>query len=258
LYHGPSQPLGWAAHRQLPVYSRPLERPGAHVLTEPLFDLAAEYEQLLDQGLSLSGENRRFFLRGRVADLRQQLGSDLDPRRILDFGCGTGDTSRHLAEEFSDAEVLGVDNARNALAWAATHHGGPRVRFEHLDAFDADAAFDLCYVNGVFHHVAPERRAGLVGRLSRALRTGGMLALFENNPWNPGARMVMRRIPFDRDAIPLSPPETRRLVEAAGLRVVRVRSLFYFPSALAFLRPLEPALAFPPLRTQYYVLGAKT
>jgi hypothetical protein len=70
--------------------------------------------------------------------------------------------------------------------------------------------------------------------------------------------MVMRRIPFDRDAIPLSPPETRRLVKAAGLSVVRVRSLFYFPSALAFLRPLEPALAFLPLRTQYYVLGAKT
>ena len=38
-----------------------------------------------------------------------------------------------------------------------------------------------------------------------ALLTGGVLALFENNPWNPGTRLVMKRIPFDRNAQTISP-----------------------------------------------------
>jgi hypothetical protein len=45
----------------------------------------------------------------------------------------------------------------------------------------------------------------------------GMLALFENNPWNPGARMVMARIPFDRDAVTLSPIEARRMLRIKRL-----------------------------------------
>ena len=64
-------------------------------MSEPLFDLAAEYDAMLNQGLSLTGEGKRFFLDGRVRDIQAQLGAP--PRRILDFGCGTGDTSAYLA-----------------------------------------------------------------------------------------------------------------------------------------------------------------
>jgi hypothetical protein len=93
--------------------------------------------------------------------------------------------------------------------------------------------------------------------LRDVLAPAGWLALFENNPWNPGARMVMRRIPFDRAAVPLSPPETRRLLETAGLRVHGTRSLFYFPRPLAALRPLERYLARVPLGAQYWVLASR-
>jgi hypothetical protein len=84
----------------------------------------------------------------------------------------------------------------------------------------------------------------------------GVLAVFENNPWNVGARMVMRRIPFDRDAVPLSPPALRALLGGAGLSVRSTRFLFYFPRPLAALRPLEPWLVRVPLGAQYWVLAA--
>ena len=41
--------------------------------------------------------------------------------------------------------------------------------------------------------------------IRRLLRPNGIFALWENNPWNPGTRLVMRRIPFDRDASLLTP-----------------------------------------------------
>jgi hypothetical protein len=38
-------------------------------VSEQLFDRAAEYEAMLNQGISLSGESRDFFISGRVTCL---------------------------------------------------------------------------------------------------------------------------------------------------------------------------------------------
>jgi SAM-dependent methyltransferase len=222
---------------------------------EPLFDLPSEYEALLEQGIRLSGEDRTFFVRGRIADLVTHLPQGFRPRSVLDFGCGVGDTSRTLASVFPEATVLGVDSSPQAVAWAQEHHGDARVGFAGIDAF-AGRTFDLCYLAGVLHHVRPAARVGVLEALRAALTPGGLVALFENNPWNPGTRMVMRRIPFDRDAVPVAPPEARRLLADAGLVPVSTRFLFYFPSALRVLRGLEPSLARLPLGAQYWLLAS--
>jgi SAM-dependent methyltransferase len=224
---------------------------------EPLFECASEYESLLAQGTRLSGEDRHFFIRGRVADLAAHLPSGFRPRRIVDFGCGLGDTSRRLADAFPDAQVLGIDTADAAIAWAREHHAGPRVSFGTVDDLASSGVFDLCYVNGVLHHVPPDRRPAMLGMVRDALRPAGLFALFDNNPWNPGARMVMHRIPFDRDAIPVSPRQARALLTASGFRCLETRSLFWFPRPLAILRALERPLARVPLGAQYWVLAAK-
>jgi hypothetical protein len=92
--------------------------------------------------------------------------------------------------------------------------------------------------------------------LREVLRPGAHLALFENNPWNPGTRMVMSRIPFDRDAIPLSFLETRNRIKGAGFKVCGTRFLFYTPNFLAPLRFIEPLFVNVPFGAQYYVLAS--
>jgi len=53
-----------------------------------------------------------------------------------------------------------------------------------------------------------------------ALKPGGLFAFWENNPWNPGTRIVMSRIPFDRDAEIISPPAAKRLLRRAGFSIL--------------------------------------
>jgi SAM-dependent methyltransferase len=225
-------------------------------VSEPLFDLAAEYDAMLNQGLSLTGEGKRFFLDGRVRDIQAQLGAP--PRRILDFGCGTGDTSAYLAEMFPSAEVVGVDTAERAVEHARQVHGTARVTFHPLHALPGLGVFDLCYVNGVFHHIPPEKRPEALVLIHNALRPGGRLSLFDNNPWNPGTHLVMRRIPFDRDARMLSAREAERLVSGSGLKLAAsTRFLFYFPRSLAPLRVLEPLLVHAQLGGQYHVQAVR-
>src|SRR4029434_4043103 len=83
----------------------------------------------------------------------------------------------------------------------------------------------LVYCNGVFHHIPPQAREAAVAYVARALRPGGLWAFWENNPWNPGTRYAMHRIPFDRDAIPLTPPEARRLLQAGRVRDLQTHCL---------------------------------
>lgn len=223
-------------------------------MPEQLFDRAAEYEAMLNQGIGLSGESQEYFIEGRIRDMRSQVPAGC--RRILDFGCGTGKASGHLGEVFPEADVVGADVSEDALAYARRSFGSDRVKFVKIADLPQLERFDLCYINGVLHHIVPTERQQVLVMLRGLLTPGGRLALFENNPWNPGTRMVMRRIPFDRDAVPLSFLETRRRVKAAGFEVRGTRFLFYMPKALATLRFVEPLFVNVPLGAQYCVLAS--
>jgi SAM-dependent methyltransferase len=213
---------------------------------------------MLQSGVGLSGEDRRFFILGRVRELIARLPAGWSPSRVLDFGCGIGTATDHLATVFPTSPVVGVDLAEKAISYARERYGSDRVKFEHLSVLRNLPRFDLCYVNGVFHHIASENRAEALALIRNSLAPGGYLALFENNPWNPGTRMVMNRIRFDRDAIPIAPPALKSLVIEAGFRPCQgLRFLFYFPRALAAFRFTEPLLVHVPLGAQYYCLAQR-
>ncbi len=225
----------------------------------PAFEDRSLYDSDLNRSLRISGENSFYFLQGRVLDLERQLGPHRKPRHILDYGCGTGDTTAFLSEIFPEAAVTGFDTAEGAIREARSQHGSARVHFEASAELPSEERFDLCYVNGVFHHIEPSERVAVVRRIRGSLRRGGQFALMENNPWNVGTRIIMSRIEFDRDAIPISPPEAGRLLRSGGFsQCGKARWLFFFPRQLAFLRFLEPSLARLPLGAQYYYLATKT
>jgi SAM-dependent methyltransferase len=223
-----------------------------------MFDSANEYDMMLQKGIRFSGENKQYFIRGRLQDMCHQLPWGFNPRRILDFGCGIGDTSLYLTEIFPTADIIGLDTSDQALAHARQTYGSARISFYNHADFSQIEPVDLCYANGVFHHIIPEERFGVIVQIHQVLRPGGYFALFENNPWNPGTRLVMKRIPFDRDAQPLSAPEAKRCLKEGGFaKLYSPRYLFYFPRSLAFLRFLESFLSRVPLGAQYYILAQK-
>jgi hypothetical protein len=83
------------------------------------------------------------------------------------------------------------------------------------------------------------------------------LVIFEHNPANPVTRWVVERCPFDHDAILLPPSETCDYARAAGLRVLRRDYIVFMPRPLAWLRPMEPWLAWLPAGAQYAMSARK-
>ncbi len=126
-----------------------------------------------------------------------------------------------------------------------------------MAGYEPVGEFDLAFCNGVFHHIPLGERAAVMRYIYNSLRPDGLFAFWENNPWNPGTRYVMSRIPFDREAIPLAPPQARELVRVCGFGVLRTDFLFILPRVLKWLRGLERRLARWALGAQYQVLRRK-
>jgi trans-aconitate methyltransferase len=219
-------------------------------------DYAESYDDACNQGLRLTGENRDYFARKRVEYVQRLFPDPSVVTSIIDFGCGLGDTAPHLWQCFPRASVLGLDSAEAVVARAQERYGGERAAFRCGDP-PPDAGASLVYCNGVLHHIPLPLRPQVLRKIHASLAPDGLFALWENNPWNPGTRLVMSRIPFDREAETLSVLTARALLRAAGFEIVRCSFRFYFPSPLKMLRPIEGLFERVPLGAQYCVFARR-
>jgi SAM-dependent methyltransferase len=222
-------------------------------------EFALDYDSALEEGLSVSGEDKTYFCHGRIAWLKNCLrGLNFRPKAVLDFGCGTGSSAPYFIDLIQAESVLGVDSSSKSIELANQNYGNQYVKFMQLSRLQPVEQIDLVFCNGVFHHIPVETRLSAIRLINRSLRHGGLFALWENNPWNPGTRYVMSRIPFDRDAVTLSVLEARRLLRFGGFEIMRIDFLFVFPRVLKWLRFLEPFVSRLPLGAQYQILCRKT
>ncbi len=161
-------------------------------------------------------------------------------QRILDVGCGFGDTAIQLARATGpEGEVLGVDCCQAFLdhAWhAAEQSWTPNVRFACRDVERGidEPAFDMVFARfGTMFFMNPV--AGLRA-MRRCLKPGGRLAHIvwrdrADNPWVFEARDIVRRfLPAPgEDALTCGPGPfsmadeavTRAKMEAAGYTDIR-------------------------------------
>ena len=216
--------------------------------------VATRYDEELNSGLKWTGEGPGYYVDGRVALVTERLQAiGHDARCVLDFGCGTGNAVERLSQALGVQSLVGLDPSTDSLRVAEQRYDDPRIRWTESGDCIAEQSIDYVYTSGVFHHIEPTERQPTLERIFRWMRPGATLSLFENNPWNPATRFVMSRIPFDRDAICLPPPETRRRLAKAGFQVEETSFLFFFPGPLRALRPAERLLRSLPLGAQYVV-----
>jgi len=226
---------------------------------ESKFDeFATSYDDALAHGLSATGEDRNYFARGRIQWLRRCLDRfEVRPESAIEFGCGTGSNLPFLIELIGLKSVIGIDISEKSLEVATRSCGSDKVRFHLPAGYQPAGQVDLVFCNGVFHHILPQHRTAALDYVKGCLKPGGLFALWENNPWNPGTRYIMNRVSFDRDAIFLGPVAGRNLLSAAGFEILSTTFLFVFPRILSWLRVLEPSVSRLPLGGQYQVLVRK-
>lgn len=131
--------------------------------------------------------------------------------RVVDLGCGPGNSTELLVERFPEAEVIGLDSSPEMLD--AAQKRLPQVTFveANVETWSPEAPVDLLYANATFQWVADHH--GALARLFEGLAPGGVLAVqvpdnldepshalmravSSQSPWAPKFRVPIAREPI--------------------------------------------------------------
>lgn len=101
---------------------------------------------------------------------------DIDPRSILDVGCGPGNSTEKLSENFPLAGIVGIDSSEDMLRKAKATY--PEFTFLKCDVpaeLDSLEQFDMIFSNACLHWIPNHRE--LLPTLMQKLNDGGVLAV---------------------------------------------------------------------------------
>lgn len=152
----------------------------------PPFELANRTHELPSgEGAIAAYEERGAMTRAELLRLLPE-GTDLEGKRILDFGCGAGRTLRHFLAEAERGEVWGVDIDERSIDWmrrelcpplnVATCGAAPPLDFD-------SGSFAFAWAISIFTHLA-EHSAEWLLELHRVLEPGGLLMATFMGEWN--------------------------------------------------------------------------
>ncbi len=112
------------------------------------------------------------------SDLVQRL-QHLKPHRIVDLGCGPGNSTVVCAKQWPDAAIIGIDNSPDMIAAATTAYPDRSWKVDDIGAWastppDPDAPVDLIFSSAALQWVP--NHAMLFPQLIGKLAPGGALA----------------------------------------------------------------------------------
>jgi trans-aconitate 2-methyltransferase len=158
----------------------------------------------------------------RFADERTRPALDLAaridleaPRRIVDLGCGPGNSTWVLRKRWPAAIITGVDTSVALLQAARRDHPGIDFALGDIAEWTPTEPFDVVFSNAALQWVGDHER--LLPQLLDAVAPGGCLAVQMPRNHDFATHRLMRRVAAEgpwrerlagaRDPSPVKPPE---------------------------------------------------
>jgi ubiquinone/menaquinone biosynthesis C-methylase UbiE len=223
-------------------------------------EFARDYDEVHAETLDISGADRDYFSKYKIEEMarHEDVSANL---KMLDFGCGDGNSVKYMREYFSKADLNGTDVSEKSIEEAKakkiagakfTPYDGEALPFE-------DASMDVIFTSMVFHHISFDRHDALLAEIKRVLKPGGRFYIFEHNPLNPVTRKIVRECAFDDDAILLPHKYTNQMLDKGGFASRNIWFTLFLPRHWIFRWALitERLIQWLPIGAQYYVRAVK-
>lgn len=137
------------------------------------------------------------------------------PRRVVDLGCGPGNSTELLAQRFPAADVVGIDNSPAMLDSARERLPGCRFELADIGTWTPGDAPDLIYANASLQWVGDHE--ALLPRLLNALAPGGLLAVQMPDNRDEPTHRAMRELAAQAPYAALIGDASRLRTELLGL-----------------------------------------
>jgi trans-aconitate 2-methyltransferase len=151
------------------------------------------------KGRTMAGWSATQYLKFRnertrpAIDLASRIEHD-NPKKIIDIGCGPGNSTKVLADRFGSAYILGVDNSENMILRAGEECPALNFMFFDIngDLSGLDHDFDIVFSNACIQWV-PNHEV-LLPRLAGLLKSGGVLAVQIPYNWQEPVHRIIREV----------------------------------------------------------------
>lgn len=138
----------------------------------------------------------------KFSDQRARPASDLIAQirldhlqRIIDLGCGTGNSAEQLHRRWPQAELTGLDSSATMLAQARQNHPEWRWIESPIESWRPEGSYDLIFSNAALQWV-PDH-AALFPRLLNSVAPGGALAVQMPYNFRSLGHQAMKRVSAD-------------------------------------------------------------
>ncbi|BAZ48775.1 type 11 methyltransferase [Nostoc sp. NIES-4103] len=169
----------------------------------------------------------------------------VQPRRILDLGCGTGSTTLMLKQAFPQAEVIGLDLSPYMLVRAEdkAKSANLNIKWRHGNAEKTnfrDGAFDLVTACLLFHETPSVVCRAILQESFRLLVAGGQVLILDGNQKTLRESEWLTDIfeePYIREYVASDLAVT---MDAVGFAAVQTQDVWWINQVTSGVKPISP------------------
>jgi trans-aconitate 2-methyltransferase len=126
-------------------------------------------------------------------DLAAQI-PNRSPSRVVDLGCGPGNSTQVLLDLFPGAKVSGMDSSPDMIAKAKKEVPQADFWLGDLTSFEPDPNVDIYFSNAVLQWLSAEDRIKLIHNIVTNLPSGGSFAFQVPNNLDEHSHNTMRKV----------------------------------------------------------------
>jgi len=212
---------------------------------------SSNYVEKILKSFGSIDNNLNYYHLGKVKIAKRELS--LNPKKILDFGCGVGSMLKFLKEDFRKSKFYAYDESSKSLEQLKKNY--PDVNC--LSNLDTNERFDLILISNVIHHVKSDQRNFFFEKIYKLLDVSGELLIFEHNPYNPITLKIVANCEFDADAELINKKNLIKLCYKNNFKLQKSGYIHFFPSTFKYFFKFEKYLKWFFLGAQYFCIFKK-
>ncbi|HEX2959861.1 MAG TPA: methyltransferase domain-containing protein [Chitinispirillaceae bacterium] len=128
-------------------------------------------------------------------DLISKIAID-KPRKIIDIGCGPGNSTQILNERWSSCDILGIDNSESMISRAQSDFPDQKWQLFDAETDTFQDTYDVVYSNATIQWI--HNHGLLLKKLSDIVNSGGVLAIQVPLFFSMAIGKSLRRIAQDK------------------------------------------------------------
>ena|SRR3989338_1903258 len=144
---------------------------------------------------------------------------------IVDMGCGSGAFTSHLAKEFPESNIVGLDISRGCIRRAKKELQDLVFVVDDVEKTKIkDDSVDIVWYSGILHHFADFSK--VAKEAFRILKPGGIVFSYDPNFYNPAFWLYRHplspfysKVGITSNERLLKAPEVKRVFENAGFKM---------------------------------------